>query len=77
MGISVREKSTENPTNVEGQQSDAKGPRTNGEDAQPNEHLLKERLISTVFVLMENLHVVDAIQHLFRALIPQEMLVSL
>ena len=49
MGISVREKSTENQTNVEDQQSDAKGPRTNGEDAQPNEHLLKERLIKLSF----------------------------
>jgi hypothetical protein len=32
-----------NQINVEDQQSDAKGQRTNGEDAQPNEHLLKER----------------------------------
>jgi hypothetical protein len=41
----VREKSTANGMNVEGQQNDTKGPRTNGELAQPNEHLLKEWLI--------------------------------
>jgi hypothetical protein len=46
IAVSVRENvNRNNVMNIEGQQSDTKGPRTNGEHAQPNEHLLKEGLI--------------------------------
>jgi hypothetical protein len=51
IAVSVRENvNRNNAMNIEGQQSDTKGPRTNGEHAQPNEHLLKEPLIGSTFV---------------------------